>query len=403
VPKVAAVSGAVAAAAVLAVVLTRSGDGAGGGGTGGGGRGEVFLQAAAATGQDPYTPSTARDTAVTPSPAGSTAPGTGQQQPVTATRSVAGSAPGLYGGTESVASCDVERQAGYLGADAAKNRAFASALGIGPGTVPGYLRSLTAVQLRWDTRVTNHGYRDGSPTAYQAVLQSGTAVLVDGHGVPRVRCACGNPLTPPVAQRTVPRTTGSAWPGFRPANVVVVAPSVTIVNHFVVKDEKHGGWFDRKRADHGTGDRKTAPPPPITFPTLPPPSAPAPAPTPPSAPGTTVPGTPTPSGPTPPTPTPTPSGPTPPTPTPTPSGSTPAPSASVPTPSGSGPAPSSVAPSEPSSEPHPPATTASGPGPAESSALRSPASASAATPSTVASSPAPSPPGPASVPPPSAY
>ncbi|MGH3907098.1 MAG: DUF6777 domain-containing protein, partial [Pseudonocardiaceae bacterium] len=42
-----------------------------------------------------------------------------------------------------------------------------------------------------DTRVTNHGYRDGKATDRQAVLQAGTAVLVDEKGRPRVKCGCG--------------------------------------------------------------------------------------------------------------------------------------------------------------------------------------------------------------------
>ncbi|MCZ0997978.1 hypothetical protein O1M63_07095 [Streptomyces mirabilis] len=115
---------------------------------------------------------------------------------------MSGDAPGLYGGTRNVASCDVEKQITALRADPSKNAAFASVLGIQPSAVPGYLRTLTPVQLRADTRVTNHGYRNGSATTYQAVLQAGTAVLVDDRGVPRVRCACGNPLTPPAAQQS---------------------------------------------------------------------------------------------------------------------------------------------------------------------------------------------------------
>ncbi len=87
-----------------------------------------------------------------------------------------------------------------------------------------------------DTRVTNHGYRDGAATSYQAVLQAGTAVLVDNHGVPRVRCACGNPLTPPVAQQTTPKRTGDTWSSYRPQNVVVVTPAPRIINIFVIYD-----------------------------------------------------------------------------------------------------------------------------------------------------------------------
>ncbi len=108
--------------------------------------------------------------------------------------------------------------------------------------------------------MTNHGYRDGRATGYQAVLQTGTAVLVDDHGVPRVRCACGNPLLPPVAQKSTPRQTGDAWPGYRSSNVVVVAPATQVVNQFVVYDPDSGDWFTRDKGDTGTGDKKTKPP-----------------------------------------------------------------------------------------------------------------------------------------------
>jgi hypothetical protein len=63
--------------------------------------------------------------------------------------------------------------------------------------IPQFLDALTPVRLRYDTRVTNHGFRDGEARPFQAILQAGTAVLVDRHGVPRNRCSCGNPLTEP--------------------------------------------------------------------------------------------------------------------------------------------------------------------------------------------------------------
>nr|WP_306326778.1 DUF6777 domain-containing protein [Streptomyces venezuelae] len=242
------------AAAALAVVLTNRSDD--NGGTAGSG-GEVFLQNAAASGPDPFTRSTARaDTASAP-------PASLPPRTASATPEVSGSTPGLYGGTQSVASCDVEQQVRFLSAEPAKNNAFASVLGISGNEVPGYLRSLTPLQLRADTRVTNHGFRDGSATTFQAVLQSGTAVLVDDRGVPKVRCACGNPLTGPVAQKA-PRTTGTAWQGYSSNQVVVVAPSVTVVNVFVVYDPKDDSWFARQHGDHGRHDKPTPPPPPPT-------------------------------------------------------------------------------------------------------------------------------------------
>ncbi len=239
------------AAVVLGLVFTRSG----GGGSSSGG--EVFLQAADRTGPDPFTESSATDSSAAPS---TPSPG-GPTQAANVTRAVDGSAPGLYGGTRSVAACDTEKQIRALQAAPAKNTAFASVLGIKPSEVPAYLRSLTPLRLRLDTRVTNHGFRDGAATSYQAILQAGTAVLADGRGVPRVRCACGNPLTPPVAQKSTPKETGDRWPGFEPQNVVVVSPSPTSIDAFVLFDTAHDDWFARRSGDQtGHQDQKTSPP-----------------------------------------------------------------------------------------------------------------------------------------------
>ncbi|MCZ4087544.1 DUF6777 domain-containing protein [Streptomyces antarcticus] len=248
-----------AAAVALIVVLTRPG----GTPTTGG---EVFLQPAGSVGQDPFTESTA------------TAPGAQEPQPTptgpvpttgtTATRSVSGAQPGLYGGTRDLASCDVEKQVRVLVAEPAKNSAFAEALGIRPAAVPGYLRSLTPVRLRLDTRVTNHGYKDGRAAPYQAVLEAGTAVLVDDRGVPRVRCACGNPLGEPVALKPDSKRYGQPWSAYHPQNVVVIAPSVKIVNKIVIYDHQDKRWYERDRGAKPDPDERIAPPvlptPPVT-------------------------------------------------------------------------------------------------------------------------------------------
>nr|WP_203609402.1 DUF6777 domain-containing protein [Streptomyces anulatus] len=240
------------AAVVLVVVLTRPDGGSKAGG-------EVFLQAAGDSGPDPFTESTARDSEPEPGTASPSVAPSASRTGTQATRGVDGAAPGLYGGTRKVASCDVEQQIKVLRAAPDKNRAFASVQDIEPSAVPGYLRGLTPVTLRMDTRVTNHGYRDGEADAYQAVLQAGTAVLVDDRGVPRVRCACGNPLLPPVAQED-PRLTGKAWPGYRASDVVVVEPAKKPVKEFVMVDPENGDWFERKAGDTGDDDKKTDPP-----------------------------------------------------------------------------------------------------------------------------------------------
>ncbi|MDQ0604095.1 hypothetical protein QF037_008440 [Streptomyces canus] len=251
-PRIALLATAVVAAVILGLVFSRSDGGSGSKS----GNGEVFLQAAAKTGPDPFTESTATDSSAAPA---SASPAT-ESPSGNAVRGVDGSATGLYGGTRNVASCDVERQIKALQANPPVNQAFASVAGVQPSGVPAYLRSLTPVQLRMDTRVTNHGYRDGHATGYQAVLQSGTAVLVDDRGVPRVRCACGNPLTPPVAQQSTPKRTGDTWSSYRSSNVVVVAPSVTVINVFVIYDHDSDDWIARHRGDTGHKDKPTEPP-----------------------------------------------------------------------------------------------------------------------------------------------
>ncbi|MFI2636365.1 DUF6777 domain-containing protein [Streptomyces collinus] len=274
VPRVAIIATAVVAAVILAVVLSRPDNGGTGASDGGTSTasGEVFLQPAADTGPDAFTESTAEEksSASPVSPSGAT-----ESAPQNAVRGVNGGAPGLYGGTRNVASCDVEKQITYLGESPDKQRAFASVARIEPSEVPDYLRSLTPVQLRMDTRVTNHGYKDGAPTSYQAVLQARTAVLVDDRGVPRVRCACGNPLSPPVAQQSAPRTTGESWPGYTSSNVVMVTPAPEPVDAFVMC-EPDGEWFERQPGDTGKKDHKTqkpdkpSPSASVTTPTAPP-------------------------------------------------------------------------------------------------------------------------------------
>ncbi|GAA1524289.1 hypothetical protein GCM10009730_35800 [Streptomyces albidochromogenes] len=257
VPRIATIATLVVAAVVVTVVLTRP-DGKSAAG------GEVFLEAAGSSGPDPYTESTAQkpSEAATASP---TAPQSvrpsGSPTGSNVTQAVEGSEPGLYGGTRKVASCNVEKQISALTAQQDKNKAFASVLDIEPTGVPAYLRSLTPVQLRMDTRVTNHGYRNGSPTPYQSVLQAGTAVMVDDRGVPRVRCACGNPLRPPVAVQGTAKRTGDPWPDYRSSAVVTVKPAPEPVDEFVMFDPESDDWFKRDAGDTGADDEQTTPPP----------------------------------------------------------------------------------------------------------------------------------------------
>ncbi|GAA3114637.1 hypothetical protein GCM10020254_71410 [Streptomyces goshikiensis] len=156
----------------------------------------------------------------------------------------------------------MEKQITVLSAQPSKNGAFAQALGIRPETVPGYLRSLTPVQLALDTRVTNHGYRGGKSTEYQAVLQAGTAVMVDDRGVPRVRCACGNPLGPPVPLTANPERHGRPWSSYQPAKAVAIAPAAKTVDKFVIYDHRTKQWYERGRGfrENAQHDKPVPPP-----------------------------------------------------------------------------------------------------------------------------------------------
>ncbi|WP_306336609.1 DUF6777 domain-containing protein [Streptomyces sp. KL118A] len=241
---------------------------------------ELFMQPVAAQGPDPFTDSTANTDASPPPVTRSPQPSpTGSATPQ-GTRSIPGGTPGLYGGTHSVGSCDVDQQVRFLTADEAKARAFAQASGIDRAAVPSFLRGLTPVVLRADTRVTNHGFRGGSPTGFQSVLQTGTAVLVDERGLPRVRCACGNPLRPPVAFKGSPRHNGRPWNGYQPTRVVVVTPAPQPIVNITIVNIVNNTWIERKIGDgKAHHDRATKPPmpTPTPTPTSPSPTSPSPS------------------------------------------------------------------------------------------------------------------------------
>ena len=111
---------------------------------------------------------------------------------------------GPYGGTGSDLVCDRELLIRSLRARPDRLREWARVLGITPeiGAVARYIRKLKPVTLTQDTRVTNHSFVGGRAVGYQAILQAGTAVLVDENGEPVARCRCGNPLLEPIYIKT---------------------------------------------------------------------------------------------------------------------------------------------------------------------------------------------------------
>ena len=161
---------------------------------------------------------------------------------------VAGSAPGLYGGTNVIDVCDRQLLTDFLTADEAKGQAWAEVHGIEPAAIPGFIAGLTDVILQVDTRVTNHGFRNGSATALDSVLQAGTAVLVDEFGMPRVRCYCGNPLLPARGLGSEVEVSGTSWIGFDLDDAIVVSP-VDEVDQLVIDDVAGDGFLARTPGD----------------------------------------------------------------------------------------------------------------------------------------------------------
>ncbi|WP_433462538.1 DUF6777 domain-containing protein [Spirillospora sp. CA-128828] len=170
-----------------------------------------------------------------------------------------GDSPGLYGGTRQASTCDRQKLVAFLQANPDKARAWAGAQGIPASDIPRYVSRLTPVLLRTDTLVTNHGYSNGKATSGPAVLQAGMGVLINGYGVPTVKCNCGNPLTPPEKKISTRNASydGRSWPGFEKRNVTRIRPrdsrKGTIVT-FVLVDPEATMGFERPRATAGPAD-----------------------------------------------------------------------------------------------------------------------------------------------------
>ena len=210
---------------------------------------EVFLQPRNAQGHNPFTPNVGTDATVAPTASSALTPTSG-----TSLASYSGNSVGLYGGTLDQSTCNPQQMVTYLEANPSKASAWAAAEGISVDQISSYINGLTPMTLRYDTRVTNHGYVDGQANAIPEILQAGQAVLVDSHGVPRARCFCGNPLTPPIAVSGSPSYVGPQWSGFSPTTTIVVTQSTTVINNFALINNSTGQAFSRPTGTTGTSD-----------------------------------------------------------------------------------------------------------------------------------------------------
>ena len=211
---------------------------------------EVTLEEVSSPGDNPFTDPVGEDQANVEPPREA---GSGRYS---------GDLPGLYGGTLNTATCNRKQLVTFLEASPDKAAAWADTLSIEPTEIRSYVNQLTPVTLRTDLRVTNHGYTDGVATPIPALLQAGTAVLVDVYGAPVVKCYCGNPLTAsvPIAK---PTYVGTPWPAFQPGNITIIQRTITIIKVFKLYDLETGKIFTRPAGTTGTQDQPptTAPAP----------------------------------------------------------------------------------------------------------------------------------------------
>jgi hypothetical protein len=216
------------------------------------------------TAVDAFTSSVGTDTAVTAN----------QGQGI---RTVPAQTPGLYGGTLNNATCDKDQLVAFLQADPAKGAAWAAVFGIPPAQIPAFVAGLTPVVLTADTAVTNHGFVNGQANPVPAVLQAGTAVMVNEFGEPVVKCYCGNPLLPPPALNQV-RYTGPTWATFNANSVTVVQASSTVITNFTIVNVVNGDTIIRPAGTSGGSD--SVPGAVTPAPATPTPTAPTPTPSP---------------------------------------------------------------------------------------------------------------------------
>ena len=171
---------------------------------------QVQLESTSTSGPAPFGP-----------PAGQDA--TGVVAPTTSTTEQPGNASGLYATEPGQPSCDKAALTSQLTSNPAKATAWAAPLGTTADGIPNFVQGLNAVTLRADTAVTEYGYSSGQFQPYPAVLQAGTAVLVNSYGEPTVKCYNADPLGKSTKSNTSGKNVGAAWAGYDAKRTITVA------------------------------------------------------------------------------------------------------------------------------------------------------------------------------------
>jgi hypothetical protein len=151
------------------------------------------------------------------------------------TRTASGDQVGLYGGSPNGAVCDRDKMVDFLEQHPAQAQAWRTVTGV--SDIGAYVNTLSPVILTHDTRVTNHGFENGGATSFQSVLQTGTAVMIDNRGIPRVRCDSGSPLAEPQSDVSEQYTPGTGWQGLDIHAVITVQQSNTPIENLALVSE----------------------------------------------------------------------------------------------------------------------------------------------------------------------
>ena len=162
-----------------------------------------------------------------------------------------GTTPGMYGASRSGEVCDVGLLAQALAANPVAREAWETVLGIDAGSFAEHLDGLTPVVLLRDTTVTDHGLDRARIVARSAILQRGTAVLVDETGSLQVRCVSGSPLRTAAPIPSGVAVEGTPWSGFSLERVQTIPAAARATSQFVLVDLDTG--FALHRASGATG------------------------------------------------------------------------------------------------------------------------------------------------------
>jgi hypothetical protein len=231
----------------------------------------LVLAAANAPGDDPFISSVVINSPPVSAAADQQIATTNEQLPTSQERGVrlvSGTHPGLYGDVGIQNPCDAASITNALYSHSDRVQVWAQTQSIQADQIQFYMNTLTPVVMTADTWVTSHRYSRARAVSFQAILQAGSAVMIDPAGVPRVQCASGNPLSPPASENitTLPQS-GTSWPGYSAQNVVAIeytnAPSsfadpvpTSPASQFSLIDLSNGNPLPRKTG--GTIDISSA-------------------------------------------------------------------------------------------------------------------------------------------------